>query len=580
MVDFRKAILLLAVLVFATGVASAQQALSCTLNGGAPPLLRAEGVAEEIGQAFITCTGGTPTAPSVPVPRINVRVFTPGYNITSRLLGTGAKVSVAGASEATLLIDDPAPTAQNLATWPTPPACLAPYSGAVCGNMFLANQVSGNTQAIEWLDIPFDPPGTTTSRTLRFVNIRVNAALATGGNVTSLVPPSVSIFVSITGTFTLPITSPFLTVGYIQNGLGFSIRGTASSRPAISAVNLAQCVTPLNPTFYARFSELFANSFRIRGGGTGTTFPIGPPFQNNLNQIFNTESMFFGAPSGSGDPAYHNILAGQATQGTRLRLAFQNLPSGVGITVPTSATFGGPGTLTVQLVAPGVDGSTASATGVVSLTGGAGLAVYEVTDGNPGASESIDLAVQVTYSGLPALGSGNVLGSYAPLSSTDVASSSAPVPRFIQNPAATFPINVAACETRLLFPFVTSIPGWDTGIAISNTTVDPFGTAAQNGACTLYFYGSPSNSTQTSSTISAGSQLLFAMSQGNAAQNINALTGFTGYLIARCNFQYAHGYAFISDLGVNKYAQGYIALVIGGGLQSRYSLNPAEALDQ
>jgi hypothetical protein len=170
-----------------------------------------------------------------------------------------------------------------------------------------------------------------------------------------------------------------------------------------------------------------------------------------------------------------------------------------------------------------------------------------------------------------------VLGSYAPLSTTDTASSTAPVPRFVQNPAATFPINLAACETRLLFPFVTSIPGWDTGIAISNTTVDPFGTAAQNGACTLYFYGSPSNSTQTSSTISAGSQLLFAMSQGNAAQNINALTGFTGYLIARCNFQYAHGYAFISDLGVNKYAQGYIALVIGGGLTSRYSINPAEA---
>jgi hypothetical protein len=61
--------------------------------------------------------------------------------------------------------------------------------------MFFAHQVSGNAQADRVARHPFDPPGTTT-RTLRFVNIRVNAALATGGNVTSLVPPSVSIFVS------------------------------------------------------------------------------------------------------------------------------------------------------------------------------------------------------------------------------------------------------------------------------------------------------------------------------------------------------------------------------------------------
>ena len=105
MVDFRKAILLLAVLVFATGIVSAQ-ALNCMLNGGAPPLLRAEGVAEEVGQAFITCTGGAPTTPGQPLPRINVRLFTNGYNITSKLVLTGGI-----ASEATLLIDDPPPGA-------------------------------------------------------------------------------------------------------------------------------------------------------------------------------------------------------------------------------------------------------------------------------------------------------------------------------------------------------------------------------------------------------------------------------------------------------------------------------------
>lgn len=562
MVDFRKALLLLAVLVFATGIVSAQQALNCTLNGGAPPLLRAEGVAEEVGQAFITCVGGSPTATGVAVPRINVRLFTSGYNITSKLIAVGS----ATASEATLLIDDPAPAAQTWATFPTPPACVGPYTGGACGNMFFAHQVAGNPQAIEWRDIPFDPPGTTVNRVLRFVNIRVNAALATGGNVTSLIPPPVNIFISITGTLTLPITSPFLPVGYIQNGLNFTV----------SASTFPQC-GPAG-SFTARFLELFPNAFRTRGG-TGASIPYGPPYQNDLTQIYNTESMFWGGVPGSG--SYLSSGAGQATQATRLRIVFSGIPNGVTLTVPTSISSGF-GTA-AALVAVGVDGNTATSTGSVTLTGGAGAAVYEVTAANVGATETIPVTVTVGYPAspaLPALGSGTVGGSFAPISTVDLASLTAPAPRFYQNPAAISAFTIVPCETRLLFPFLTSIPGWDTGIAISNTSVDPFGTGPQTGTCTLNFYGTPANSAQTSAAIPGGGQLLFSMSQGNAAQNITPLTGFTGYMIARCNFQYAHGYAFISDLGVSRFAQGYIALVMGSGLTTRHSVNPAEALDQ
>jgi len=564
MVDFRKAILLLAVLVFATGLASAQ-ALNCTLNGGAPPLLRAEGVAEEVGQAFIQCTGGAPTV-SGAVPRINVRLFTNGYNITSRLFTYGNTT----VSEATLLIDDPTPSNQVLATIP-PAACNAPFSSA-CGNVWLAYPVAGNPQAIEWRDIPFDPPGTGT-RTLRMVNIRVNAALATGGNVASLIPPPVNIFISITGTLTLPITSPFLAVGYIQNGLAFSLR-SSDNKSTITSASLAQCSMPSAPAFYARFTELFPTAFRIRGDSAA---------QNNLTQVYNTESMFWGpvyAPVGA------TVPPGQATQATRLRLAFTGVPTGVNIYVPSSVTSG---TIQATLVAVGVDGSTADSvssppvagTWLVGITGGSGSAVYEVTTTATGSNESFDVPVYIGYSGLPALGTGNVLGSYAPLSTVDTASSTAPAPRFYQNPAATYSFSVIACETRLLFPFLTSIPGWDTGIAISNTTVDPFNTPAQEGSCTLYFYGTPSNSSQTSASIPAGGQLLMTLSNGNSSQNLSPLTGFTGYMIARCNFQYAHGYAFISDLGANKFAQGYIALILGDGqLTKRFAGNASEALNQ
>jgi hypothetical protein len=524
MVDFRKALLLLAVLVFATGFASAQ-ALNCTLNGGAPPLLRAEGVAEEIGQAFITCTGGTVGN----VQPVNIRLFTNGYNITSKLLNSTT-------SEAALLIDDPIPGTQVVGT-----------------NLFFASPVSGNPTAIEWNNILFNPPGTGT-RVLRFVNIRVNAAKATGGNVTSLIPPPVNIFLAFTGTFTLPITSPFLAVGYIQNGLNFSV----------TPANFAQCGP--GGSFTAKFTELFPNAFRIRRS-------VGD--QNDLTQIYNTESMFYGAWTGS----FANN-AGIASQGTRLKLTFTGIPSGVALTVPTSIV----GTLSAALVAVGVDGNTASpTTGAVALSGGAGAAVYEVTSASAGAVETLNVTVSVSWTTLPSLGSGSVAGSYAPLSTTDVAvlESTAPVPRFYQNPTATAAFSIFPCETRLLFPFLTSIPGWDTGIAISNTTVDPFSTPAQSGACTLYFYGTPANSSQTSASIAAGAQLLMTLTNGNSAQNLSPVTGFTGYMIARCNFQYGHGYAFISDLGANKFAQGYIALVLGdGNLTTRFAANASEALNQ
>ena len=41
-----------------------------------------------------------------------------------------------------------------------------------------------------------------------------------------------------------------------------------------------------------------------------------------------------------------------------------------------------------------------------------------------------------------------------------------------------------------------------------------------------------------------------------------AAPGFGGYVIAVCNFQYAHGFAFVSDVGARNLAMGYLALVV------------------
>ena len=41
-----------------------------------------------------------------------------------------------------------------------------------------------------------------------------------------------------------------------------------------------------------------------------------------------------------------------------------------------------------------------------------------------------------------------------------------------------------------------------------------------------------------------------------------AMPNFQGYVIAHCTFQFAHGFAFVSDLGARNLAMGYLALVI------------------
>lgn len=58
--------------------------------------------------------------------------------------------------------------------------------------------------------------------------------------------------------------------------------------------------------------------------------------------------------------------------------------------------------------------------------------------------------------------------------------------------------------TRLLYPFVTNQAGFDTGLEISNTTADPFGTTPVPGVCKLTFYGSNPPSPVVTPTIAAG----------------------------------------------------------------------------
>jgi hypothetical protein len=135
-------------------------------------------------------------------------------------------------------------------------------------------------------------------------------------------------------------------------------------------------------------------------------------------------------------------------------------------------------------------------------------------------------------------------------------------------PGATW-LTVAPCTTNLLFVWVLNFAGLDTGLAISNTSMDPYGTIPQNGTCTVNLYPTDTTTNNgvnagpgiaiTTATIQAGSVWRATMS------GTPTFAGMAGYIIAVCRFQYGHGFAFITDnfgVGSPATAQGYLANVI------------------
>jgi hypothetical protein len=124
--------------------------------------------------------------------------------------------------------------------------------------------------------------------------------------------------------------------------------------------------------------------------------------------------------------------------------------------------------------------------------------------------------------------------------------------------------SIVVCQCNLLFPFVTNQAGFDTGIALANTTVDPYGTTPQNGTVSIFYFGNTAGggappAKQVTQVVPAGQELIFNLS-GGGNFGVQATPGFQGYIITIANFQFCHAFAFISDVGATRLAEGYLAI--------------------
>jgi hypothetical protein len=138
------------------------------------------------------------------------------------------------------------------------------------------------------------------------------------------------------------------------------------------------------------------------------------------------------------------------------------------------------------------------------------------------------------------------------------------IPRYADTPISVGTVvSFTPATTTFLLPYVVSIPGangYDTGIALANTTADPasFGTAAlgaatdQEGTITITFFpaagnalgATPASSSFTTPLVRTGGSYIDVVSV-MLANATPAITGpFQGYAIAVANFTNGHGAAF------------------------------------
>jgi hypothetical protein len=630
--------------VIAGGGGSSGGTLTCSvLNTGNPTQVRSEGYAELLGDIVIQCQGGS-AANGIQLANITValsnttvtsRVFSNGLSEALLLIdepGAGPVVG-AGGTLPQWLCGAGAGIGAGPGGCVTVPGSVVTGTGATYVGAVLATNtttvpnvfqgVVQNQNQVVFNGIPILAPVTAgLARVFRITNIRANgSALANFGTQgTTPVLASVSISSGV------QLQNPVPTVGFLYNGLGATIVRNSGNSGGGTSINLLQCGTSgLTSGAVLRFTEGFASAFKTRvattaaysGALTNTSGPVSSSsiVQNTPAQILPGSESGFVLPVSGGS-------AGLADFGTRLKATFNNVPTGVNIFVSTTNLNPGGNTgasagtntsvapfNTIPNVAPGVVNqmiaalvlsetapngpggflplvsSTNNSSGALLFgplpvdANGTATAVWEILASNPNQGENTEFAVFYSYTGNPAQNippttpAGTVSMSFAPTFSSVTASSL--IPRFTPAQTSATIVTVSLCQTTLLYPFVTNANGLDTGIAVANTTSDPFGTRNQNGTCTLNFFGTAQGTTNTATTPTIAAGTVYA----DSVQNLRP--GFNGYVIAVCNFQLAHGYALVSDIGIRNWATSYLALVLPTGTGSRngvavtYNPNPA-----
>jgi hypothetical protein len=521
------------------------------------------------------------------------------------------------------------------------------------GYLHTGGSAPSSNKEVRFDGIPYDPPGSTGTIEFRITNLRIDATYFSGAGPGIQVP--VYATVTITGTQPPAVNgsnSPL--VGYATNGI---------VAPAPYEIRSKICGDAQD--FVVPIQEGFASSFKRRTWYTdnftspepqttaGSAANTSHSTQNIFSYGYFTESNWYDNYGEVG--LIHPEAVGLATNGTRLYITLSNINPGVTVTAPAYAgLFGGTplvgtegtayptvshydgnpsdpllptpsGILYLVGMSPpypsdysGYLNTTTDAT-PITFTSAAGSTsttfVYEVITSDPAYIETAYVDFATDYAKglstpIPPLVLSSQVG-FAPIGVTPTVGDvpdSVPIgvnayPRFVQGQGPVQPDwFLSPCQCDLLFPYVVTNSEFETGMAIANTSADPYGTTRVPGYVELFYYeanlnkaGTPSGpigndgtrsdfTYTTTNWIAPGDQFLYVVGYGSTTTSANnpgvgfatpkptvgadagipGVPGFEGYIFAVTSFQYCHGYAFIQTRD-NGLAEGYLPLVVDEG---------------
>ena len=344
---------------------------------------------------------------------------------------------------------------------------------------------------------------------------------------------------------------------------------------------------------------LASNGTRLRARfvGVPTAARVFVSAQPVTGVVLGTSATSFGQGTGAPGSAYAVATSsanGESGVGFTANSQSIAYTTGQAIQGSTAIGFGGLGVAYTGLASTGNAGYMA----VTIASDGTGTFFWEVLRADDNTIDRLDFLVAVAFvpttsivTDANTIVTANVSGNFAPIS-TAGGNGYPSIPSFVlSSPEELKPIfAITNCATNLLYPFVSSVTGFNTGIAVANTSKDPFGTVNETGICKVFFYGQTAGGgidptpQSFSKSVPAGQVAAFNLLFGGPDYGIQPVAGFQGYIIISCNFRWAHGFAFVSDPSNLQTAHGYLALIldpknIADLLGRRTGSAAAEALD-
>lgn len=257
---------------------------------------------------------------------------------------------------------------------------------------------------------------------------------------------------------------------------------------------------------------------------------------------------------------------------TGIRITLRNVPPGMTATItPLLITSGN----TVTLAA----GSGGITTTAYSATTAGSVKTATFTFGSTDLTKVESIQFNITLNGVPtAATAGNSITAdftFVPVGDALLADATAGTPtevggfpRFSDSAASITVGTIVQATTTMLIPYVAKgFDLYDTGIAISNTTLDPFGGATAGGALptagaltlTIYQRGSTTPIVLSTATLSASQASgidsgkipaggVFTASLSQLLPS-SAAADFVGYAFVQADFLNAHGISYLIEKG-------------------------------